>query len=257
MAKKNLPRIKLVKKDKWLLTYADLVTILVIFFIMLYAMIEVDIERFETIIVAVQQEMGGAEGDIFDQAGPAMTPGEIEPTDVAELARQQEAAETAKLLKLKERLEAYLYEQKLQDQVIVNLEERGLIVSFMDAALFPSGSDRMHPASVEIITGIGEMLARENNHIRVEGHTDNIPIRTIRFPSNWELSLARATQVLRKLHEKSKIAPQRLSATGYGEYRPVRPNDTAANRQLNRRVDLIILRQTFEETDPGYYQRVP
>ena len=101
------------------------------------------------------------------------------------------------------------------------------------------------------------MLATENNHIRVEGHTDNIPIRTIRFPSNWELSLARATQVLRKLHEKSKIAPQRLSATGYGEYRPVRPNDTAANRQLNRRVDLIILRQTFEETDPGYYQRVP
>jgi chemotaxis protein MotB len=238
-------------KDRWIFTYADLITMLLIFFILMYVMSRVDEKRFEALIRSVQQTVGGG-GDIVYDAGPTITEGTFDPMHAEDLVEQQkEFMEAQELLEVKEKLEKYIAEHGLQDQITVTLEERGVVVSFMGVALFPLGSDKMFKESEEIIIEIGKILAEIDNYIRIEGHTDNLPINTPRFPSNWELSSARALAVLHKLQKESGIDPRRLSATGYGEYRPVKPNDTEETRKYNRRVDLVVLRDDFDEIEPG------
>lgn len=237
-------------KDRWIFTYADLITMLLIFFILMYVMSQVDEKRFEALIKSMQQTVGGG-GDIVYDAGPTITEGTFDPLQEDNaIERHKEFQEAQELLEIKEKLEKYIAEQGLQDQILVTIEERGVVVSFMDVALFPLGSDKMLPESEEIVINIGKILATVDNYIRVEGHTDNLPINTPRFPSNWELSTARATAVLRKLHDQSGIDPRRLSATGYGEYRPIKPNDTEETRKYNRRVDLVALKDDFDKVEP-------
>ncbi|MCL0032868.1 OmpA family protein [Peptococcaceae bacterium] len=236
-------------KDRWIFTYADLITMLLIFFILMYVMSRVDEKRFEALIRSVQQTVGGG-GDIVYDAGPTITEGTFDPMH-AEVLIHGELMEMRELLEVKEKLEKYIAERGLQDQIIVTLEERGVVISFIGTALFPLGSDKMFKESEEIIIEIGKILTEIDNYIRIEGHTDNLPINTPRFPSNWELSSARALAVLHKLQKESGIDPRRLSATGYGEYRPVKPNDTEETRKYNRRVDLVVLRDDFDEIEPG------
>ena len=121
------------------------------------------------------------------------------------------------------------------------MEERGLVISLQDIVLFPSGSAGITPEAKKIIADIGAHLKTLPNYLRVEGHTDNLPINTPKFPSNWELSSARATNVVHELINRCGIHPERLSATGYGEYRPKVDNDSVGHRQMNRRVDILIL----------------
>ena len=236
-------------KDRWIFTYADLITMLLIFFILMYVMSRVDEKRFEALIRSVQQTVGGG-GDIVYDAGPTITEGTFDPMH-AEVLIHGELMEMRELLEVKEKLEKYIAERGLQDQIIVTLEERGVVISFIGAALFPLGSDKMFEESKQIVIGIGKILAEIDNYIRIEGHTDNLPINTPRFPSNWELSSARALAVLHKLQKESGIDPRRLSATGYSEYRPIKPNDTEETRRYNRRVDLVILRDYFDKIEPG------
>ncbi|MCL0067913.1 OmpA family protein [Peptococcaceae bacterium] len=236
-------------KDRWIFTYADLITMLLIFFILMYVMSRVDEKRFEALIRSVQQTVGGG-GDIVYDAGPTITEGTFDPMH-AEVLIHGELMEMRELLEVKEKLEKYIAERGLQDQIIVTLEERGVVISFIGTALFPLGSDKMFKESEEIIIEIGKILTEIDNYIRIEGHTDNLPINTPRFPSNWELSSARALAVLHKLQQESGIDPRRLSATGYGEYRPVKPNDTEETRKYNRRVDLVVLRDDFDEIESG------
>jgi chemotaxis protein MotB len=124
---------------------------------------------------------------------------------------------------------------------------QGTRLSFEDQVLFDFGSATINPAGFVFLDKIADTLDKIPNAVRVEGHTDNVPIQTRRFPSNWELSVARAVKVVKYFAEVSNIDPNRLSAVGYGESRPVAANDTASNRVKNRRVEILLITEDKEE----------
>jgi chemotaxis protein MotB len=126
--------------------------------------------------------------------------------------------------------------------VTIREDAHGVVVSLPEAGAFALGQADLSQAARRVIRGLGNVLAKEAGEIRVEGHTDNAPIATSRFASNWELSAARATEVIRFLISQGGIAPERLSAAGYAEFRPVASNDTPDARARNRRVDIFVLR---------------
>ena len=119
-----------------------------------------------------------------------------------------------------------------------------------ESFFFDSGQASLRPEVIPIINVLGKSLAKIPNHIRIEGHTDSVPIRTPQFPSNWELSTARATTIVRYLLTHFQFHPHRLSATGYAEFHPIAPNTTADGRLQNRRVDMVILSTGEAETEP-------
>ncbi len=245
---KNLSGSKGASHERWLITYADMITLLLVFFIVMYTMSKIDASRFEAIAQSLHKVMGGQGAILYDGA-PGLSPGAYEPSP--DLGKEMERRETESLLAIKKQVEAYLEEQGLQGKVSVALEERGLLISFQDVVLFPLGSASLSPDSKVIVRQIGGILSQVDNYVRVEGHTDSLPINTTVFPSNWELSTARAARVVRELVAANKIPPERLSASGYGEYRPKKPNDVEENRRFNRRVDIVILRNRFEDIEPG------
>ena len=133
-------------------------------------------------------------------------------------------AEQLRLEGLLAKLEEIVEEQGLDEQILISLEERGLVVRFLDSVLFDLGSAELREDALEILASVVEVLKGLPNHIRAEGHTDDLPINTYRYPSNWELSSARATSVIRALLESYPFPPAQLGVAGYGEYRPIAPN---------------------------------
>ncbi|MBC7107011.1 MAG: OmpA family protein, partial [Firmicutes bacterium] len=170
--------------------------------------------------------------------------------ELQDLQRAVQAGEAARMEQVAARLQERLEREGLAGRVTVSVEERGVVISFLDTVLFPIGSDELTPRARELLGKLGQELRSLPNYVRVEGHTCDLPINNRRFPSNWELSVARATSVVQALVRDAGIPPARLSATGYGEYRPRVPNDSEAHRQLNRRVDLVVLRAKYEATEP-------
>ena len=128
--------------------------------------------------------------------------------------------------------------------------ERGLVIHIVESSLFDEGSADLKPRAMEVLDVVADELKDIPNHIRIEGHTDDRPISTPQYPSNWELSSARATSVVRYLVDNHDIPQNRISALGYGEYRPVKPNNSIENRALNRRVDIVILTTELSMTEP-------
>ena len=132
-------------------------------------------------------------------------------------------------------------QEKIESQVLVSRLPRGLAMRLNDRALFDLGAADVSDGAEKLLRNIGDIIAKTHYQIRIEGHTDDLPIQTLRYPSNWELSTARAVNVLRFLQKHSRIAPTRLSAVGFGQYQPLYPNDTPANRARNRRVEIIFI----------------
>jgi chemotaxis protein MotB len=127
---------------------------------------------------------------------------------------------------------------------------RGLVISLKDTEFFDSGKANVRARSMYLLDNITEAISKYSNSIRIEGHTDNIPIKTSQFPSNWELSTARATNIVHYLMDAHAFPPDKLSAIGYGEYRPVADNNTEEGRQKNRRVDVVVLSSAGEQGEP-------
>lgn len=229
--------------ERWLLTYADMITLLMIFFILMYVISSVNIQRFRVLAQALSVTLKGEPTGLFNEQGPSFVPGENDESFL-------ENNESLMMSQARKELEAYLQQHNLTGKVTVSEEERGLVVSFQELTLFRRGSATLTPESRPIIASVGKILQKTTNYIRVEGHTCNLPINNSQFPSNWELSSARALTVL---HEfiRDGLPPWRLSATGYGEYRPRYPNDTEEHRKLNRRVDIVLLRSKYKETEPS------
>lgn len=232
-------------RERWLITYADLITLLLIFFVVMYTLSKIDADKYQAIAASLAKTMGGSQS-IMDNGGASIAPGVQEP----ELNPDMDNLEQENMEKIRKQIQAYVDSTGLSGKVTVTVEERGVVVSFQDVVLFPLGVADLNPSSKEIVDKIGSILKQTNNYIRVEGHTDNLPIKTSKFPSNWELSLARSATVVHRLIDNSSIPANRLSASGYGEYRPRKPNDTEANRQQNRRVDIVVLRTKFQEVEP-------
>jgi len=145
------------------------------------------------------------------------------------------------MAQLREQLEKALGEEIRRREVTIEVKREGLVVSLREVGFFDSGSEVLRPDSEAAVGRIGQALAQLVNAVRIEGHTDNVPIHTARFASNWELSTARATEIVRRFVTRYGFLPARLSAGGYAEYHPVADNQTAEGRAQNRRVDIVVL----------------
>ncbi len=150
-----------------------------------------------------------------------------------------------------EQLEAELLPDINSGKIELSLQPRGLVMSLRESAFFAPGDAVLQTESLEVMARVAQSLAKLPGQIRLEGHTDNIPIHTPEFPSNWRLSTARAITVLKFLTNRYDIPSERLAVSGYGEYRPVAPNDTPQNRAKNRRVAIVILTKDAAAMEPG------
>jgi chemotaxis protein MotB len=227
--------------QEWLTTYSDLVTLLLCFFVLLFSFSNIDAQKFQSIMNALQGSLGVIEGGTTIVDAPEITTAE---------ENEEEEFE-----KLKQTIEDYAEKEGLKDDISLDLEERGLVIRFMDSVFFDSGKADIKPESVEILHYIAQILNSENfkgKHIKVEGHTDTDPIiHSTTYPTNWELSAIRATNVLRFFVEEENINGDRISSSGYSFYRPIAPNDTRENKTKNRRVDIVILKSSYEKWEPN------
>lgn len=235
--------------ERWLLTYSDMITLLMIFFVVLYAISSLNAKKFEAIALSLAKAMGGGQS-VLKEPGAALAPGISGSSLIKDVETAREMEELNDLERIRKELQGYIDENGLNGKVTVNLEERGVVLSFQEVALFPLGSAEITPGAGELIGKIGRILLKAPYYLRVEGHTDDLPINTREFPSNWELSVARATRVVKELIREIEFPPHRLSAAGYGEFRPRVPNDTAEHRQQNRRVDIVVLKSKYETAEP-------
>ena len=226
----------------WMTTYSDLITQILIFFVLLFSFSSIDKSKFNAAMLSLQGSLGIIDGGMVIHEGDFIEGGEVEELLIS-------AQEKQEFELLQEEVEEIVTEENLKG-VQVNLDERGLVIRLIEGVLFDSGKADIKDEAKDILDKLAPLLKETHKHIRIEGHTDNLPIHTREFPSNWELSTARAVNVVKYMIEKHNFSPYILSAAGYGEYRPIAPNDSAKNRSLNRRVDIIILKSTSEASEP-------
>jgi chemotaxis protein MotB len=238
--------------ERWLVSYADFITLLFAFFVVLYGMSAVDAKKMKQVAFSFQQAFSvtgnAAIGSIpvidaeLAQSladSPSVLP-ELSPI-VTSLV-QGEQIELEKIeQEVKEVLQNSTDNKRLLQMVYLHIDEHGLIISLSAKYFFDSGKAVLRPEVFPIIDQLAHILQSLDREIRIEGHTDDVPIQTASYPSNWELSAARATYVIKYLVEKFGFSPQRLSAVGYAEFRPVAPNSTDEGRARNRRVDVVVL----------------
>jgi len=232
--------------ERWLLTYSDLITLLMIFFVVMYAMSNIDAQKYQVL----SQSLNGAlnpSGMGGSGSGGTASGGGIDVTQA--LADGQSDKIDPELIAAAEEITKLIKEKNLQDKVSVSIQERGVVVGLMNTVLFDPGSAHIKPEAVPTLVAIGQIANGVHNYIRVEGNTDDVPQSSPQFPSNWELSVVRATEVLRLMIDQSGVAPDKISAVGYGEYRPSVPNNSAENRSKNRKVDIVILSDKMDKSE--------
>jgi chemotaxis protein MotB len=261
MALKKEPE-KHANHERWLVSYADFITLLFAVFVVLYAMGQSDKKKVEEVMQAIQQSFGmstaGATAPKVNVIPsqeitviPSLKPEiKIAPVGRARSGQAKARAEEKDFRQIKSSVEAYLVKQGAQSKVTLEITRRGLIVSLKEAGFFNSGQATIKPEAYELINTIAEVMTQYNNPLRLEGHTDNVPISTAQFPSNWELSTARATNGLKYLLKNFDVDANKISATGYAEFRPIADNATPEGRAKNRRVDLVMLSGEAEHGEP-------
>ncbi len=237
--------------ERWLITYADMITLLMVLFIVLFAIGQTDKAKFEELRAGLQDEFGTGSPSLLDTGTGLLAAGtgieQLRTSEAAEaLADRDEvrraiAEDQASLEETAEAIDAQLAAAGVQESVDLQVDRRGLIVTIVtDQVLFAPGSDQILPAGGGILASVAGALAGVPNDITVEGHTDDRPINDGRFPSNWELSTARATSVLRQLLVSTGIDPARVAASGYADQRPIADNSTPEGRAANRRVEIVV-----------------
>jgi chemotaxis protein MotB len=217
--------------ERWLLTYADLITLLLAFFIMMYTFSKRDAQKYEEVAGHLKAIFAGGTGIAGKGSVAASEPMQI-------------ASKGASSGDIKRQLESEFINQANnkgnQQNISVVSDERGIVIRVMDRAFFDEGRAELKEKAKNTLDSIVPIIKNANRHIRVEGHTDNVPINTAEFRSNWELSTRRATEVVRYLVEHRGYPPEKISAAGYAEYRPIVKNDGPQNRALNRRIEIIL-----------------
>ena len=235
--------------DRWLVSYADFITLLFGFFVVLYAFARADQKKQVQIPVSIDAAFKAlglfANSTRTPSSQPNAAAGKEEPVIPMNIVMGEEVLSPARV---KDDLEAIRRDltQRLSDQVAqhtvsIQMGRDGLVISLREAGFFASGSAAPRPETTRTLRQVAEALGRTPYDLRIEGHTDNVPIHTAEFDSNWELSSARATRIARMLVEMHAIQPDRLSAAGYGEFHPVGSNASPQGRANNRRVDLVVL----------------
>lgn len=240
--------------ESWLLPYADLLTLLLALFIVLFSMRAEDSAKSNAMLESLYKAFNSV--TIFESNSGGQLPDNSTLTDkdaekdvVPEVKPKPEpevkppiSEDEKKLQDLMAKLQKYINQNKLNASISLTDTEEGIKITLKESISFDSGSDQLKSGFIPILSKISGLLKTVDHSIIIEGHTDDRPIRSSRFPSNWELSGARAASVLHFFQTKN-IDPNRLSYTGYGEFKPLKPNNTSENRAANRRVNIIILRK--------------
>jgi chemotaxis protein MotB len=259
--------------ERWLLTYADMITLLMVLFIVLFAISVVDKKKFAALADGLSHNFGATnkvlpagtgvldggktsnndEGQLDNNPAQPLSP--IDQVEVTQMQAQQQIQkenlikqEQQTLLGAKQQIEAALKAKGLQNSASFKLTSRGLVVSIVtDQVLFDTGQANLKPVGQEVLDAVAPALVKLPNDISIEGHTDNVPITGGLFASNWELSAVRATTVLRYLMAHDGMPADRMSATGYADTKPVVPNDSPAHQAQNRRVELVVLSNLLDD----------
>jgi chemotaxis protein MotB len=244
---------ELASHDRWLVSYSDFITVLFAFFVVLFASSYRDnqaIRKFSKAIHVGFQTMGafapgrGGQGVAYPDIpleGSALAPVKADKTDQKD---NTSAASGADIALLRQQLDTAIGQEIRNHEVVMRVTPEGFVVSLRDLGFFNSGQAALMPGAAGKIEKIAKVLAQHGLDIRVEGHSDDQPIHTPQFNSNWELSTARAMTVMLLLVNDSAIDPKKVSVAGYGQYRPVADNATPEGRQMNRRVDLVVVATT-------------
>jgi chemotaxis protein MotB len=221
--------------ERWLLTYSDMITLLLVFFIVLYSMANIDKKKFETVAQSMSRAFGQGGGMIkgIGGNGSALSPA---PIFFADLPREQQD-----FMSVGASMAEFADKAGLTGDISVNMTYEGVVISLSDSLIFEPGLAQLSPRAKTTLQTVADVLKDLDNPIRVEAHTDNVPTNNPAYPTNWELSVARAVAIVRFLSEDCGIAPERLSAAGYGEYQPLVPNDTREHRAINRRAEIVVL----------------
>lgn len=239
--------------ERWLVSYADFITLMFAFFVVMFASSHADRDRVQRFSEAVAKALD--EGQISARVlqiigggqGQARTGG----SGWLDGGREQKPTEKfAELTPAMKQLTAELQNEIRAGKLHISLEPRGLVISLKEAAFFPSGDATVTPDGYPTIARLAETIRKLPNPVRLEGHTDAVPIRNDRFASNWHLSAARSIAMLELLKDRFGITPARLAAVGYAETFPVDTNETAEGRAKNRRVDVTILSEAAVIREP-------
>lgn len=226
--------------EAWLAVYGDMMSLLLVFFVLMFAISTIDKNKFESVVQAVSKSLGGSV-QFEREATPAPSAPALPPDPLAEFksrARQEADAMSG----VQARLQSLVDQNQMQRSVAVKNEAKGVVLIVQDMAMFDLGSADIKPEIRPLLTKIGHLLKAIPNEIVVEGHTDNLPISTARFASNWELSVSRATNVVHFLLEQASLDPARITAAGYAYFRP-RHDFGSPDNSKNRRIEIVIQRR--------------
>jgi chemotaxis protein MotB len=273
MARKKKPP-EHANHERWLVSYADFITLLFAFFTTMYAISTVDAQKMGKMVMSMRAsfdnpifESGSSRLSLSPGTGSGNSVGKdlVEnvsmpkenwlrdagiQNDLKGNSQSGNSGSAKSLGTLKRNVETLVGAEALKGKVRTRLEGRGLVISLGEGGFFDSGCDQIKPEGLVLLDAIATGLTGAENHIRVEGHTDNVPISNSKFPSNWELSTARATAIVAYLVVKFGMSPDLMSAAGYAEYRPIASNDTDEGRARNRRVDLVVLDPRVARVEP-------
>jgi len=230
--------------ERWLVSYADFITLLFAFFVVMYSTAQVDKQKVGKLALSIQvafDQLGVFPGSAASSPTPGVQPSLIE--------KIQSAPNAEDLTSLQIELEKSLKLEILRNEAAVRSVPDGLVISLREVGFFDSGSATMQARAKDAFSRIAALLLRYPHRVRIEGHTDNRPIHNPQFASNWQLSSARATELVQLLINEYEFPPERLSAAGYAQYHPVASNDSAEGRAQNRRVDVVVLGN--QVTAPG------
>jgi len=213
----------------WMATFSDMVTLLLAFFVMLLSFSTIQEAKFHDAVSSLQGAFGVMKSP----------PTVIQMNEV--IQPQADTNEWQEMLYEMQQIQQIMAQEGLQDDVQLEIEKEGVSIQISTPLLFDPARATIRGASHDLLAKLSDALAEVDTEIQVEGHTDNVPISSAQFPSNWELSSARATAVLKYLVDNG-VPPGRLAAVGYGEFRPIEPNETPAGRRRNRRVEIFVRR---------------
>ncbi|MDR0267669.1 flagellar motor protein MotB [Paenibacillus sp.] len=247
--------------DRWLVTYADLITLLLIFFVMMFAMSHLDNRKYEEVTQSLQTTFKSGNNILDQGSGIVADKNTRNNPDTAvksqqqqkkgadqlsgrELAFRKQEQELQNLMKV---ISTYVKDNKLEDQVFVADQPQGISITLSDKLLFDVGKADLKPGSMPVMDKLASLFKELHTIISIEGHTDSLPIvYASKYKDNWELSGARALSVLRFFIDQKHLSPEEFQYAGYSDTRPAANNSTEAGRQKNRRVEIIVLRQLKE-----------
>jgi chemotaxis protein MotB len=233
-----------VSHDRWLVSYADFVTLLFGFFVVLYAFARSDQKKHLQVVQAIDSAFKtmGAFSDSSQSAGAGDAAQPVHAAMGEEMLTPMQVK--GDLNRIRRDLTLSLAKQIASHSISLEMGRDGLVISLREAGFFDSGSATPKAEALPTLRQIADRLSATPYDLRIEGHTDNVPVHNTEFDSNWELSAARATHIARLFLEMNAISPDRLSAAGYAEFHPVASNDTSEGRAENRRVDLVVMPRT-------------